>query len=205
MQIGLAYVSDLPEEPFEAFATAVRRPGLRLKVEASPPFGPMAGVEWLLPTAVVLFFAKSYFDSFLKEMGKDHYDSLKIGCHSLWQAFVGPEREITVHLVGTRGKINPNSTYSHLFSIYSETPDGRRIKFLFEDNSDRESFMEELGAVITALEEFHAGEPRSIIRCGIQNANIPRRMYLLHYNRTEGRLEFVDPYPKHRPGSEEST
>jgi hypothetical protein len=34
-------------------------------------------VEWFIPTAIVFFVAKSYFDGFLKEAGKDHYQLLK--------------------------------------------------------------------------------------------------------------------------------
>lgn len=35
-----------------------------------------ASFEWIMPTLVVGFVFKSYFDGFLKEAGKDHYQLL---------------------------------------------------------------------------------------------------------------------------------
>jgi hypothetical protein len=191
-QVALVYSDALPEAPFDEFAKLVSSPGLDLKVASSEQRGPQAGIEWLLPTAAILYLGKSYFDGFLKEMGKDHYNALKRGAERLWASLVAPDREIVVHVFSTRGKVNPTDTVSRIFSIYSDTPDGGRIKFLFEDGLEREEFMRAFQATLDALEDYHTGNPRSLIRHGIVNANIPRHTYLLRFNRDTEKLEMID-------------
>jgi hypothetical protein len=81
-QVALIYSDVLPEAPFDEFAQLVRSSGLDLKVASAEQRGPQAGIEWLLPTAAILYLGKSYFDGFLKEMGKDHYNALKRGAEA---------------------------------------------------------------------------------------------------------------------------
>lgn len=38
---------------------------------------PFAALEWLLPTGIVLYIAKPYFEVFLQEAAKDHYQLIK--------------------------------------------------------------------------------------------------------------------------------
>ncbi len=64
-------------------------PGLDLVVESRPSNGPLAGLEWLIPTGVILFLAQGYFNGFLNEMGKDHYEVLKAGLKALRRRFSG--------------------------------------------------------------------------------------------------------------------
>ncbi|TYR31666.1 hypothetical protein FXV77_20705 [Sphingobacterium phlebotomi] len=39
--------------------------------------GAMAGIEWALPTAIVVYLLKPFFEAFLKEAGKDAYQKAK--------------------------------------------------------------------------------------------------------------------------------
>ena len=68
---------------------------------------------------VVLFIGKAYFDGFLKEMGKDHYASLKAGLKSLYSRLLGPGAPQTV-VVSAGGKPSTDQPYSVLFSIFGE-------------------------------------------------------------------------------------
>lgn len=64
---------DLVDEFVAAIATTEFTPDVN-RLERSPIY---ATIEWLVPTALVIFITKSYFQSFLTEMGKDHYTLLK--------------------------------------------------------------------------------------------------------------------------------
>ena len=125
-QLGLIYTENVPPALFEDFIEAVSAPGLDLVLESRPPDGPFAGLEWLIPTGVMLFIGQGYFNGFLNEMGKDHYAVLKIALKSLRDRF----SRVRVTLVGTPGKASDDQPYSLFYSIYFEDPAGRRFKFL---------------------------------------------------------------------------
>jgi hypothetical protein len=121
---------------------AVKAPGLFLVAEPRPPSGPFASLQWLVPTAVVIWFGKSYFDGFLKEAGKDHYALVKRGLSSLWPWFFGEGRCVCVTAVGSQGKIRPGETnYSLVISILAEAVTGLHFKLLFLDDISAEGSM----------------------------------------------------------------
>ena len=71
--LGISYIDSFSPESIERFKSEVDVPGLSVSIEARPEPGPFATLEWLAPTAVIAYIAKPYFETFLKEMGKDHY------------------------------------------------------------------------------------------------------------------------------------
>jgi hypothetical protein len=75
--IGLSYTTRVSPDTFVEFERLVTAEGLGLQIEQRDEDGPFSSFEWLIPTAVVLFIGKAYFDGFLKEMGKDHYALLR--------------------------------------------------------------------------------------------------------------------------------
>ena len=87
--IAVVYVESIESSVFEDVRQMLVADGLRLRVESRPDPGPFAGVEWLIPTVVFAYIGKSYFDSFLKEAGKDHYNLLKRGLKKLAGKFFG--------------------------------------------------------------------------------------------------------------------
>jgi hypothetical protein len=115
-------------------------PGLALEVEPRPSTGPQAGLVWLLPTAVILFIGRSYFDGFLKEAGKDHYQLLKERIASLWSLFFDDDRAIQTTVVGTPGKVPKDQRYSVTFSMMAEANSGLIFKLLLPDEISAEEF-----------------------------------------------------------------
>ena len=79
--IALLHVDSVPTEYFRDFVETVRSEKLDFRVLERPSV-PMAGIEWLMPTAIFVYLAKPYFESFLKEMGKDHYALVNGGSRS---------------------------------------------------------------------------------------------------------------------------
>jgi hypothetical protein len=67
---------------------ALAEGGLSVKVETREP-QTYASLEWFIPTALVVYIAKSYFDGFLREAGKNNYRSLKNALTSIWGLFFG--------------------------------------------------------------------------------------------------------------------
>jgi hypothetical protein len=143
--LALIHEDRVPPELFARFREAIEADGLDLEVETVPSAGPTAGTLWLLPTAVMLFIGKSYFDAFLSEMGRDHYKAFKEGVKALRTLL----SYVKVTLVGTAGKVPKNNAYSHFYSIWLLGDDGQQLKFLVpnectEAEGDRimETFMD---------------------------------------------------------------
>ena len=104
----------------------IKTNGLNLKIEKRPIL-PYASLEWAIPGLIVVYIAKPYFESFLKEAGKDHYHILvkwlkKIAINS---------RLINVKTLTasqSSEKTNKSNSQSKAISIYIMTSDNRRIK-----------------------------------------------------------------------------
>lgn len=101
--IALAYTNRVPADALAEFRRLVEANGLGLKVERPEEDGPYAALEWLIPTALIVFIGKAYFEAFLKEMGKDHYALLKAGLKLLNSRLLGPKASAVV-FVSTAGK-----------------------------------------------------------------------------------------------------
>ncbi len=115
------------------FADDIRTAGLNVRVKSVPFMQYRAGIEWLLPTAIVAYLAKPYFESFLREMGKDHYALAK-------QAFSNLLTRITakygdrLRIMSPQGKRGEESQqYSPIFSIEAESSELLRVRSILLD------------------------------------------------------------------------
>jgi len=125
--IDLVYEDRVPTQVINEFHDQVATDGLRLGLQSRPTGGgPFLGLEWLLPTAVMLFISRSYFDGFLAEMGSDHYRALKGAIKTFRDRF----SRVKVTVVGTAGKTVPDQPYSLVYSIWLEAGPDRGFKFL---------------------------------------------------------------------------
>ena len=74
--IGISSLDKLPDDLLLGSIHEIKAPGLIISIRKRPAEA-YAAFEWIVPTACVTYIAKSYFDGFLKEVGKDHITSLK--------------------------------------------------------------------------------------------------------------------------------
>lgn len=189
-QIGLIYTDDIPLAVFDDFVQNVSAPGLDFVIESRPRSGPFAGLEWLIPTGVMLFISQGYFNGFLGEMGKDHYVSLKAGLKALRDRFAS----VKVTLIGTPGKASADQPYSLFYSIYFEDPAGRRFKFLIPNgeagDSEADKAMEAFGDFLAAA---HSGELGTDQKAMLAKAPVFGGTALLAFNPQSGRIEPIHP------------
>lgn len=137
--IGLTHDENIPREFLAEFEESVRADGLEVQFHPMPSGTAYAGIEWLMPTAIVAYIAKPYFESFLKEMGKDHYNILKEGFKKLYAKVAGP-RAPEVTLIATAGKVAKEQPYSLFFSIVADAGDGIRFKLLIQRPVSQEEY-----------------------------------------------------------------
>ena len=128
MHIDVRYMDGIPEKPLRDFLASVARPGLELRVTRQEP-SLRASIEWLAPTAVVVYLAKSYFDSFLGEMGKEHYLALKRGIEALGKRLLGRSGP-KVRIISGSGRESTGDRFSIVYSVVAEAGEHRSIKLL---------------------------------------------------------------------------
>jgi len=180
-QIAISYEKNIPDEIISAFVSDISAPGLAIRSEArEPEFH--AGVEWYIPTALIIFIGKAYFDSFLKEMGKEHYRLLKKGINSLWKYFFGHERPFKFKRVSSKGKVSVVPQYSIALSLMTDLSDQYRIKYLLKDNLSEDDFKKAIEHFFNFLEELSAGVLNPEIKHQLQNTRAVGCTILLTYD-----------------------
>jgi len=191
----ISYLENIPDEVPNDFVDAVQQPNLKLIKDRIEKPGPFAGVEWLLPTAVIVFVTKAYFDAFLKEMGKDHYSLLKKGILSIWNKLLSKDRKIRLTSIGTTGKVN-SAKYSLAFSVWSELNDQYKLKFLFDDELTEKQFETNVSLILKFLEAIHMGEGNKedylIIEDNVIHSG---RTVLIAFDKETNKLRMVSPIP----------
>ena len=192
-QIALVYVETMADKHFEEFETEVRFDGLDLRVESRPVPGPYAGIEWLIPTAVVVFITRSYFDSFLKEAGKDHYAILKAAILKVSSKYFGKDAP-KGRLVFTKGKAeSEDPRYSIFYSVVAELGSGFRVKLLLQSDFDVDMCNAAQEAFLKFLTDAYDGTLNIKAIHGLDKARPVAGTLLLAYNSAANVLEVVDP------------
>ena len=190
--IAVAYTNRIPADTFAEFRRLVDANGLGLQVEEREEDGPYASLEWLIPTAVIVFIGKAYFESFLKEMGKDHYSLLKAGLKSLHSRLLGPQAPKVV-VISTKGKASPEQPYSLLYSLLAEGEGGIRFKLLLQRSATQEEYEETVNAFLAFLDAYHAGALEPSVVSELQNTRVHGKTLLLAFNPSLNRVQPVDP------------
>lgn len=191
-QIALVYEKDIDKNIFNTFIDTVSNENLSLEVISVEKRGPFAGMEWLLPTAIFAYIGKSYFDSFFKEMGKDHYQLLKKGFHSLWKKLVSSESPQCVLVTGSSSpnKIIRDNPYSIYFSVTAEAQNNLQFKLLIQQNSTFEIYQKTVNSFLDFLEQYHNDKLDSDFLDKLHKNSISR-IILVSYNIERNMLEFI--------------
>ena len=186
----LAYPQGVAAENFDDFAEVVTAKGLGFERRAFPFGGPYAGVELLLPAAFAVYIAKSYFDGFLNEAGKEHYQALKRGI-ALLRDKLAPVR--TTVISSSAAKVDPNQPFSLTYAVMAEGGEGFTFKFLFRCELSIELRDRELDCFLTFLASLHDGSLDDATITRLSEARIVGRTILLAYDVADDRVMAVDP------------
>ena len=175
------------------FKEDIQFPGLKAVVEPIPMMGVRAALEWLMPTAIVAYIAKPYFESFLGEMGKDHYALTKNALAKL-RARVVARLGDHLEVVATKGKLRPDSNvFSPIFSVEAHTPYGYRIKLLIQSNLEVAAFDSALDALFRFMAEINGCEPLREHSNSLLANRPSGTVLLVCFNPEIGQLEYVNP------------
>lgn len=191
--IGLMYLESLEDPSFADFGRELAANGLDVRVESRPDPGAYAGIEWLLPTAVVVFLGRSYFDAFLKEAGKDHYHLLKKALLKVSSKFFGKDAQ-QYRMIFIKGKADSEiPRYSLSYSVAAQIGDGLRVKLLLQSDFDATLCNEAQAAFLDFLSSVYDNTLDVGSIKGLAHAVPMSNTLLLAYNSTDRSLEVIDP------------
>jgi hypothetical protein len=199
--IGLMYIESHQHPAFADFGRELAAEGLDVRIESRPD--PIyAGVEWLLPTAVVVFLGRSYFEAFLKEAGKDHYSLLKKALQTVSTKLFGKGAP-QGRLIFTKGKTQSEiPRYSLSYSVVAEIGEALRVKLLLQSDFDETLCNEAQTAFLTFLSAVYDGTLDINSIKGLAHAVPLSNTLLLAYNPADKLLEIIDPLAGRRgPGA----
>lgn len=195
--ITIVYEEDFSKSIFDDFIDTLSSNQLSHQLLSREKSGPFAGIEWLLPTAVIAYISKSYFDGFLNEMGKDHYNILKKGFFSLKENLVGSNAP-KINLVTSsfsKNKVNDENPYSFVFSIMSDANDNKKFKLLIKKDISDDEYNKTIDSFLKFLQKYHNETLNDEIRAEIKQ-NTFANITLVAFNPKTDELIFVNPIPQ---------
>lgn len=191
---------DVPEHLVDDFRTSIGKAPLKFTYDTRPSPEFYAGLEWLVPTAVVLFVFKAYFDGFLQEAGKDHYKLLRAATVGLAKKFLGRRApKMTVISSGGESR-STDPEYSLVFSVRGEIDERVSACLLLKIDSDEATIEAAIDSFLMFLAAIH-GHPIGDVQIrGLQDSIPLGTTLLLAYDADSGQLEVVDPRPRGKGG-----
>lgn len=192
----LDYYRIIPEEIINDFNSIMEDSNLNIvsNVREEKAY---ALLEWLIPTSLVLYITRPYFDGFLSEMGKDHYQLLKKGVRRLW----AKTRNMNVKFISAgKYKVRQKSPYSLNFSIMTVSEDSLLFKFLFLSSLNDDEFEITLNEVLNFLSVLYSSNLNSETIDALSKCNPPfGKTILLTYDLSQERFIVLRPEEETNP------
>jgi hypothetical protein len=176
------YNEELPTGFFGEFLDEAETAHLPVALE-SRESGPTAGIDWLLPTGVIVFLAKPFVDDLLKrsakEVGDWAYPKLKSAISSLAKKVLIGTREVW-RIVDGFG-VKPREGKSPFFSVVTETRDGKTVKLVFDEGLSADEYEECVDRAVKLVLSIHlAGSPDPLKGAPIDNYAGTRGIYFFY-------------------------
>lgn len=177
--IGISCSSTVDADVIPEFRNGFRESRLRIRAQAKDTPRFLVSMEWVVPTAVVVYLAKPYFHTILQEAAKDHYELLKRAC-----------KRLVVRLFGDRPQERERKM-SKLLSVYAETKERSAVKFLIEEGHPLTYYAESLDRAHEMLVEHYQVHPndRLTIEMSLTRSRTPKLMAYDEISRRWGAVE----------------
>lgn len=180
VHIDISYQEDVPVQIIQELVDAINRPGV-IAQGRPRPVGMFASMEWAVPTIIIAYLMRPYFEAFLAEAGKDHYLVLKRAFSKLFLKIYGNEPEKRPH------------RRSMLFSIQSGMRDGRLVKAIFPEGVSHETYSVALTELLELLAEHHvSGSPDRLSEIIAPSSGWGGELYV-EYSESVGNWILLDP------------
>ena len=181
----------LPEELISEEINEISECGANVKINKRKN-SVWNALEWTIPTLIVGYILKPYFETFLKEARKEHYKILSEKIKPLLKKGKSFETKLLTASQSTE-KLSKTYNQSHSISLIVETKSGRLIKLLFDNNlslTDWEEAIDELFDFV--IENYESPNDNRIEKLTEGFKEHPNFKYYAVINEETKRIEFFD-------------
>jgi hypothetical protein len=193
--LELSFANSFDAHIFEAIVEDLGAGGAHVELRCRPREGPYAFLEWLIPTAVILWMVKPYLQEFSKETGKLHAKGLHDGLSKLWSKVFGPKPEVTYIIVGSSGKVTTPEVFSAAVSVKAMRNDGGAVILLFPPATSSEDFSLAVDRFMELMEKHYAlngRDPLTKTMLLVSYLDNPNFQALVCMNPETKKLELID-------------
>lgn len=189
--ILLTYPTEFPDELIVQEILEIQADKLDLKISKEDHTHFMA-FEWIIPTAFCVYILKPYFDSFLSEAGKDHYNILKNGL----KKFVEKAKFIKARMIAadqSTAKLSKGYNQSIVISFTIQTKNNRQIRLLFDNDLEKSDWDNAIDELLDFVIENYESSPNDKLTNAISEKS--KKEYELIYviiNKITKQIEFFD-------------
>ncbi|WP_348047127.1 toll/interleukin-1 receptor domain-containing protein [Mucilaginibacter sp.] len=152
--IVISATERVPAEWVDDFVKEVDREDFKVKKIVAEDMGLMAAIEWTIPTLVVAYLLKPFFQSFLDEAGKDAYAHAKVQL----KKFLAKNKAIKIRLMAATQSIHKLSkTYDQSLSVSIKARIHERltVTVLFGENVPDEEGSQMMDGMFQILEMLY--------------------------------------------------
>lgn len=190
IHIYIKYPENYPDEYIETDLSEFKSDNLNIKLE-KVDYGPFAAIEWAIPTVIAAYVLKPYFESFLKEAGKEHYQLLKKGLKNLMKK--GKSMNVQLLKAGeSTEKLNKKYNQSLAVAIHLQTVNEREIKLLFNNDLDKSDWDSALDQLLDFVIKNYENSPNDKLTELISEFNVQNGTIYVKINSKSKSLEFYD-------------
>lgn len=179
--VAIEYLENVPSEYISSFQDDIACDGLEFKSRSREPELYMA-MEWVVPSVIVAYLSKPYFEAFLKEAGKDHYHLLKKAFLILLKKIFGKSPE------------KRDSRHSQLFSIMAKLDDNKTVKFIFPESVSIEDYEVALDKLYDLISSHYSKSPNDDLSRSVKKLTAPSNIVYLEYISESNEWKILDPF-----------
>jgi hypothetical protein len=147
-------------------------------------------LEWAIPGLIVAYLAKPYFEGFLQEMGKDHYESVKAWLKKV----LSRARELDTRVISVgEHKTSGKDTQSKAISIFIDLKDGRQLKLLFDSDLTEDDWSNGLQEILEmVMANYEAKTDDQLAEALTPLRGMPYHTVYAYINPETKKWEFID-------------
>jgi len=193
--LAVSYLEIVPDELVDTLVSQLSHAGL-VVVKERRENSVFAGVEWLLPSAIVIFIGEKYFGTMIQEAAKEHYPSVKAAFLALLRRTVGEGRQVRITRIASRQTPHKlSSEQPAAVSIYAILRSGHHVKFAFDDTMNEDVHMAALEDMLLVLERYYAGDSGGPIESASRNVQRRGLPIVMRYDRVSSSWKPWSPSP----------
>jgi hypothetical protein len=186
--IGFLYDDNIPEKLIDEAAIALETETIAIAKIKRPAGAIYLTLEWLVPTVVVGYIAKAYFEAVIGKLGEDHYEKVKLAFSSLFSKVSSSK----VTVIGSKGKASPANPFNMLFSIEAEAIPSLQFKLLIHKNLNPDEITLATDAFLSFVRAFHCDELSQETLVELEKYGAKGSRILICFEHDAGQLRLVD-------------